>query len=238
MVGRVLAGSCHGKGQKKQQVLGAGEGSWVVKAASTLPGRGQHRADGAGPGKDNAPLGFQPRVGVPPKCRFQQDPPRSPRAPAAPHPLSLSRLATSLPASVTSHNIFGSSCRRRGRCLALSLLPAQECGADLSSDTRDFRRSCSPEIWDGDSCSAEMGPGQRLPLQPHPRQPGALHGHVSVCWGLGTGLRSSPWAAMGDGVLRPSPAGVGAAVAGPADSTRLTHMWLFPQFGFTGGLGG
>ena len=121
MTGMVLAGSFHWKGQKKQQVLGAGEASRAVKAASTPRGCGHRPADGEkgwgwpGPREEIIPLGFQHRKGFPPKCHFEWDLPSHPPGTPLPHvPSRFPGLPTSLPAAVTSHNIFGSSCRRRG----------------------------------------------------------------------------------------------------------------------------
>lgn len=100
MAEMVPAGSFFWNSEKKQQDLGTGEVSWVVKAASTPTGCGHHPADGEkswgwpGPSKEIIPLGFQHRKGVLLKCYFQWEPPsRPPRQPAALCPLSLSRLA-------------------------------------------------------------------------------------------------------------------------------------------------
>lgn len=65
----------------------------------------------------------------------------------------------------------------------LGLLPAPGRGMQsrpLSSDTRDFRRAFSAEIWDGDSCSATVGPRHCLPLRPQHCEPVALQGQVSA----------------------------------------------------------
>lgn len=64
--------------------------------------------------------------------------------------------------------------------MACSPLLDEECRADLSSDTRDFRRAFSAEIWDGDSCSATVGLQHCLPLRPQHCEPAALQGQVSA----------------------------------------------------------
>lgn len=90
------------------------------------------------------------------------------------------------------------------------------------------------EIWDGDSCSAKMGP---RPFNPIPSSRQLCTATSQPAQGVRIGFRCSPWGQWGTTSCCPSPTGMGAVVEGPSKTPFLTHTCQLDQFGFTGGLG-
>lgn len=169
----------------------------------------------------------------PTKMPFPMGPtfPSPPGTPPPHVPSGSPGLPTSLPAAVTSRNIFGSSCRRRGdawpsprsrRRNAEQSSPPTPGISDVPAQRRFGMATAARPRW---------GHGRTCPFNPIPTS--TSHSHLSACWGLGLVLGP----AMGTVSCCLSPAGTGADVARPAASTFLTHMWQLAQFGYVGGLG-
>lgn len=157
----------------------------------------------------------------------------SPTGTPPPHiPSGSPGLPTSLPAAVTSHNIFRSSCRRRGD--AWPSPRSRPRNAEQSSPPTPGISDVPAQWRFGMATAARLrwGHSRTCPVNPIPTS--TSHSHLSACWGLELVL--GPTMGMVSCCL--SPAGTGADVAVPADNTFLTRMCQVSQFGFIGGLGG
>jgi len=230
MVGMLPAGSFHQQEQQKQQVSGAGEASRVVEAASTPPGCGHHPADGERSrgrgGQDPAKRSSRWDLGTGKGSHQNATSNRThlpvPRATPPPRvPSRFPGLPPSLPAAVTSRNIFGSSCRRRGDAWpsprsrprnAVQTSPPTPGISDVPARRRYGTATAARPPW---------GHGRASPPTPSPPA-GTLHSQVLTCRGFRVGFRSSPWGATGDDVLLSVPSGDGSG-GGRTGQQQLPH---------------
>lgn len=187
----------------------AGDASCLVEVASIFSLSVQHHpTDGEMSGvarTQQSPFCWDFTERSPTKMPFPMGPTfLSPAGTPPPHiPSGSPGLPTSLPAAVTSRNIFRSSCRRRGdawpapRSRPRNAEQSSPPTPGISDVPAQWRFGMATAAW------PRWGHGRTCPVNPIPTS--TSHSHLSACWGLELVLGP----AMGTVSCCLSPAGLG-----------------------------